>query len=114
MTCNRWNSGILFVAILLASIRPVLAANGWIDMFVNPRAASSESSEDESERETDTNATYESKKARRTTVEIRSTVATRERKVYLRENRAHQSATRKMVSGAEHALRHGLGTPLRI
>jgi hypothetical protein len=115
MPLKLWNPLLLVLAVVLATVRPVLASNGWLGVLVNARASNTESSEDESERETeDSNSGHESRKTRRDSASYRAEISSRSIKVHLRESRPEQFGSSGLIPATEHAYRYGLGTPLRI
>ena len=113
MLISHWKPLLLLVAILMATVRPVLATNGSLSVLVNTRSANSESNESEDESEREAEGCHESKRARRVNQATRSYTASHRSKTYLRASRPQKRDLPNLVPGTEHGNRNGLGTPLR-
>src|SRR5687767_11522815 len=82
MMCRYWKPALLLLAVLMAMARPMLAGNSFAAL-ASARPINSESSEDESERETDPSS-QEGRKARRVTT-VQAEHSSRDRKISFRD-----------------------------
>lgn len=111
------NPLLLLFALLLATVRPVMASNGLVGASTAPRSSSEseERGEGESSRESDSGFTAEGRKTRRVIHHINSGGVLR----HAHCSRRDREPQRKRLAVAafatsEHAGRFGLGAPLRI
>ena len=120
MTSNPGNSLLLLVAVLLATIRPVLAGNG-LGLPVTPRGIpSSESSEEreggESEQKGGCENVVEGRKVRRTVAlqALNRVLLIGKHLLSDRGQRCGVSTAWCFSATSEHLHRWGVGAPLRI
>jgi hypothetical protein len=120
MATKSYYTLLLLAAILLATIRPVLASHGWLGLPAVPRGATSETEEregGESERSTEAENAWEGRKVRRGVSLLNSHHASVSLLVDRRTVGHHLlsgSHDFLPVTTSEHCLRFGLGTPIRI